>query len=53
VDNGVLLCGFHHRVIHHSEWTVRMGPDHRPEFIPPAFIDPARRPRRNIYHQRP
>jgi hypothetical protein len=53
VDNGVLLCGFHHRVIHHGEWTVRMGDDHQPEFIPPAFIDPARRPRRNIYHRRP
>jgi hypothetical protein len=52
VDNGVLVCGFHHRVVHHGEWIVQMGPDHRPEFIPPAYIDPLRRPRRNIYHRR-
>jgi hypothetical protein len=53
VDNGVLLCKFHHGVIHHGDWTVRMGRDRRPEFIPPAFIDPERRPRRNTYHRRP
>jgi hypothetical protein len=52
-DNGVALCGHHHRLIHANEWTVRMGADHRPEFIPPAYIDHQRRPRRNLYHSRP
>jgi hypothetical protein len=25
VENLVLLCAFHHRVIHHGDWTVRMA----------------------------
>lgn len=50
--NSVLLCGFHHRLIHHSDWTIRLAPDGRPEFLPPAHLDPARRPRRNAYHHR-
>jgi hypothetical protein len=52
-DNGVALCRHHHRLIHTSTWTVRLGPDRRPEFIPPGHIDPHRRPRRNHYHPRP
>jgi hypothetical protein len=52
LDNSVLLCGPHHRVIHHSTWTVRLGPDQRPEFIPPPHVDLEQRPRRNIYHHR-
>ena len=43
-DNLVLLCRFHHRLIHHSEWEVVMGPDRHPWFIPPARVDPLRRP---------
>ncbi len=53
VDNGVLLCAHHHRVVHQDGWQVRLGPDKRPEFIPPPHVDPLRRPRRNVYHQRP
>jgi hypothetical protein len=52
LDNSVLLCGPHHRVIHHSTWTVRLAPDRHPEFTPPAYLDPEQRPRRNIYHHR-
>ncbi|NJC74343.1 DUF222 domain-containing protein, partial [Planosporangium thailandense] len=26
LDNGVLLCGHHHRLIHHSPWQVRLNP---------------------------
>jgi hypothetical protein len=53
VDNGCLLCGHHHRLVHHDDWQIRLGPDRRPELIPPAHVDPQRRPRRNIYHRRP
>ncbi|MEV6971162.1 DUF222 domain-containing protein, partial [Hamadaea sp. NPDC051192] len=50
--NSVLLCGFHHREIHHGHWEVRMRPDGFPEFLPPAFVDPQRRPVRNTLHRR-
>jgi hypothetical protein len=51
--NLVLLCGYHHRLIHHSEWQVRINPkDGLPEFIPPAYIDADQMPRRNRYHRR-
>ncbi|MFD8495046.1 DUF222 domain-containing protein [Amycolatopsis sp. NPDC059657] len=50
IDNLVLLCGRHHRLIHSSDWEVRIATDGYPEFIPPAFIDPARTPRRNTLH---
>jgi len=52
LDNGVLVCWFHHRVIHHDGWRVRLAADRRPEFIPPVHIDPQQRPRRNSYHRR-
>jgi hypothetical protein len=29
-----------------------MGHDGKPEFIPPYYVDPERRPRRNTYHRR-
>lgn len=36
LDNLVLLCGEHHRTIHHTPWQVRLNPgDQRPEFLPP------------------
>ncbi|MFC4999880.1 DUF222 domain-containing protein [Dactylosporangium cerinum] len=53
VDNGVLLCGVHHRLIHHGDWQVRLNPvDRLPEFIPPAYVDGTRTPRRNTFHPR-
>jgi Domain of unknown function (DUF222)/HNH endonuclease len=51
-DNGVALCRHHHRLIHHNQWTIRIGPDRKPDFIPPTHIDPTQTPRRNPYHQR-
>lgn len=53
LDNAVLLCGHHHRVVHHDDWQVRVGHDRRPEFIPPSYVDAARLPRRNSFHLRP
>lgn len=52
LDNAVLLCGRHHRLVHAGDWVVRLGHDSRPEFVPPAYVDPHRRPRRNSYHRR-
>jgi uncharacterized protein DUF222/HNH endonuclease len=54
VDNLVLLCRRHHRLIHHptAGWQIRLGADRRPDFIPPPAIDPEQRPRRNLYHLR-
>jgi Domain of unknown function (DUF222) len=51
-DNGVTLCGYHHRVIHAEFWRVRIGSGGRPEFIPPRHVDPDQRPLRNVYHDR-
>ena len=52
LSNLVLLCGTHHALIHHSDWEVII-PDGIPEFIPPPYIDPLQRPRRNTVHQTP
>ncbi|MGH3862262.1 HNH endonuclease signature motif containing protein, partial [Actinokineospora sp.] len=43
LDNLVLLCGQHHRLIHNSDWAVTIV-DGLPEFTPPAYLDPYRRP---------
>ena len=45
LDNLVMLCRAHHRQLHHTDWIVRIR-DGLPEFIPPAWIDPTRTPRR-------
>ena len=45
IDNLVLLCGAHHRVIHHDDWTVRIAANGLPEFLPPRWIDPTQTPR--------
>ena len=47
LHNCVMLCRVHHRLLHHSDWIVRIR-DGPPEFIPPAWIDPQRRPRRKL-----
>jgi hypothetical protein len=52
-DNGALVCGFHHQLIHHGGWEVRIAADGLAEVIPPAHIDPERKPLRNTYHRRP
>ncbi|MEU1680333.1 DUF222 domain-containing protein [Micromonospora zamorensis] len=52
LNNAVLLCGHHHRHLHHNDWTVRLGDDGHPEFVPPAWLDADQLPRRNHYHRR-
>ncbi|RLP93838.1 HNH endonuclease [Micromonospora sp. BL4] len=52
LTNAVLLCGHHHRHLHHSDWTVHLNADGHPDFIPPAWLDPTQLPRRNHYHRR-
>ena len=49
LTNLVLLCQAHHRVVHHSDWEIRFR-DGVPEFLPPAWLDRARTPRRNHAH---
>ena len=51
LDNGVLLCLYHHQQAHRSEWRIRLGPDRRPDFLPPTWIDPRQQPRRNHTHR--
>jgi 5-methylcytosine-specific restriction protein A len=45
IDNLALMCRFHHRLVHHTEWTVNMTRA-GPEFTPPKWIDPTQTPRR-------
>ncbi|MFE7423595.1 DUF222 domain-containing protein [Rhodococcus sp. NPDC057529] len=44
MGNLVLLCGFHHRLLHHSDWEIVMGADRHPTFIPPRQVDWERKP---------
>ncbi len=53
LDNAVLLCPFHHGYIHRStcEWNIQLNPNDRsPDFLPPRWMDPERRPPRNWLH---
>lgn len=50
LSNLCLLCAEHHRLVHHSDWRIFMAADGHPECIPPAYIDPERKPRRNHAH---
>ena len=52
LDNGVLLCGKHHRTVHAGDWTVHLGQDKRPWFTPPPWLDPDHQPRLNTTHLR-
>ncbi|GAA2242652.1 HNH endonuclease [Herbiconiux moechotypicola] len=43
IDNGVLLCHFHHRHLHRSAWAITMHHS-APHLIPPRWADPAQTP---------
>ena len=45
IDNMVLLCAVHHRMIHQSGWRIQIR-DRLPEFIPPKWVDINQTPRR-------
>jgi hypothetical protein len=49
VDDGTLLCGFHHREHPRLGWTCRML-DGTPHWTPPPWLDPTQTPRRNRVH---
>jgi hypothetical protein len=51
LNNLALVCRRHHRMLHHSEWVIRIGNDGLPEFIPPRWIDPYQIPQRNLIHR--
>ncbi|MDT0221164.1 DUF222 domain-containing protein [Gordonia sp. AC31] len=44
LDNGCLLCQRCHTQVHHHGWDIVMGFDRHPWLVPPATIDPRRRP---------
>ncbi|GAA0579839.1 hypothetical protein GCM10010172_76000 [Paractinoplanes ferrugineus] len=52
LSNACLLCRHHHTLVHQTEWEVRLDADGFPEFVPPAGVDPERRPRQKAFYRR-
>ncbi|HEU4667257.1 MAG TPA: DUF222 domain-containing protein [Arthrobacter sp.] len=52
LDNGALLCAYHHHLIHKEQWavTTRHG---TPWYTPPRHIDPHQKPQQNRYFKPP
>ncbi len=53
LNNGVLLCGHHHTVVHRDRWTILVAADGVPDFTPPPQLDPTGTPQRNHRHTQP
>jgi hypothetical protein len=51
MDNGVLLCPEHHRMLHHSELDFRMI-DGRPQLVAPFGVNPGHMPLRSRARRR-
>lgn len=49
LDNGVLLCSYHHHYIHTGTWQIDII-DNVPWLIPPLWVDNQQRPLRNTVH---
>lgn len=47
VDNGALLCLYHHQQVHRQGWKLTMAANGHPQLTPPVSIDPDRRPRQH------
>ena len=47
IDNGALLCDFHHHQVHRQRWHVILAANGYPALIPPTSIDPEQRPRQH------
>jgi hypothetical protein len=51
IDNGALLCGYHHRTFETAGWSIAML-DGQAWWTPPTWIDPDQQPIRNTMHDR-
>jgi hypothetical protein len=49
IDDGALLCGFHHREFENSGWSCLML-DAIPHYQPPFWLDHQQTPIRNTAH---
>lgn len=49
INNATLLCSYHHSLLHHSDWTVKLKAG-TPYFKAPYLIDPSQTERRNYFH---
>jgi hypothetical protein len=49
IENGTLLCGFHHREFEALGWACQVI-DGIPHWVAPAWIDPTQTPQRNRAH---
>jgi hypothetical protein len=49
IDDGALLCGFHHREFEKLGWKCVML-DGIPHYIPPYWLDHEQKPQRNTAH---
>ncbi|MRK01403.1 DUF222 domain-containing protein [Aeromicrobium sp. S22] len=47
LEDIVLICAHHHRVVHTQDWDIEFAADGYPDYIPPASLDPRRRRLRN------
>ncbi|MGJ9412417.1 DUF222 domain-containing protein [Aeromicrobium sp. CF4.19] len=45
LTDGVLLCPHHHRILHDDGWDITFNERGHPALVPPATLDPHRRPR--------
>ncbi len=50
IDDGTLLCGYHHREHHKLGWKCPIT-NGIPHWTPPPWTDPTQTPRRNHAHQ--
>jgi hypothetical protein len=44
IESGILLCRFHHHLVHDNGWGIRPDPEHGFVAIPPPDVDPQRTP---------